>query len=214
MGTCHASMACPLVCVMFSSCRSEGFDTLLLATLHATYVQDVSRVCATALSINRFGVRACSKQAKTSTHCRSRSTGAVPPIIQHTKRYILDVFCFVLHRWIFWNEVGKNSARPGVPLLEETQRFIRCCCSVPCINQSLCPRRPLLTFSMGALSHGTRFYNPGMPAETPTFSRTLCEESEGLADTWANAAKSGASKVADAKAAKFEAWTSPQQVRE
>ncbi len=57
-----------------------------------------------------------------------------------------------------------------------------------------------------------RFYNPGMPAETPIFNRTLCEESEGLADKWASAAYCGESKPADAEEAKFEAWTSPQKV--
>lgn len=57
-----------------------------------------------------------------------------------------------------------------------------------------------------------RFYDAGMPTETPTFNKTLCEESEGLADKWASAAEKGEEKLADAESAKFEAWTSPQKV--
>ncbi|CAM9119050.1 unnamed protein product [Pylaiella littoralis] len=56
------------------------------------------------------------------------------------------------------------------------------------------------------------FYDAGMPTETPTFNKTLSEESEGLADKWASAAAQGEEKLADAEAAKFEAWTSPQKV--
>lgn len=58
-----------------------------------------------------------------------------------------------------------------------------------------------------------RFYDAGMPTETPTFNKTLCEESERLADKWASAAAEGEEKLADVEAAKFEAWTSPQKVR-
>lgn len=58
-----------------------------------------------------------------------------------------------------------------------------------------------------------RFYNEGMPTETPTFNKTLLEESEALADKWAKAASQQESKLADPEAAKFEAWTSPQKVR-
>ncbi|CAM9320099.1 unnamed protein product [Ectocarpus sp. 13 AM-2016] len=56
------------------------------------------------------------------------------------------------------------------------------------------------------------FYDAGMPAVTPTFNKTLSEESEGLADVWARAAQAGESELADPEAAKFEAWTSPQKV--
>ncbi|CAN0033779.1 unnamed protein product [Ectocarpus sp. 6 AP-2014] len=56
------------------------------------------------------------------------------------------------------------------------------------------------------------FYDAGMPAVTPTFNKTLSEESEGLADLWAKAAQAGESELANPEAAKFEAWTSPQKV--
>lgn len=58
----------------------------------------------------------------------------------------------------------------------------------------------------------SRFYDAGMPAVTPTFNKTLSEESEGLADVWARAAQAGESELANPEAAKFEAWTSPQKV--
>ena len=215
VGTCHASMACPLVCVVFSSCRSEDFDTLLLATLRTIYVQDVSRVCATALSINRFGVREARPVRNKPKHpliADRAQPVLVPPVIQHTKRYISTFF--VLFTWMNFLERGWKKQRPARRSVVGGNAKIYPLLLFCPVYQSILVPRHLLTFSMGALSHGTRFYNPGMPAETPTFNRTLCEESEGLADTWANAAKSGASKVADAKAAKFEAWTSPQQVRE
>lgn len=83
------------------------------------------------------------------------------------------------------------------------------------VYQSSCPPTHPLTQTKSYISivvYHTRFYNPGMPTETPTFNRNLCEDSEGLADTWANAARHGASEVADAQETKFAAWTSPQQV--
>ncbi|CAM9748652.1 unnamed protein product, partial [Hapterophycus canaliculatus] len=56
------------------------------------------------------------------------------------------------------------------------------------------------------------FYDAGMPKETPTFNKTLVEESEALADKWAKAASRQESNLTDPEAAKFEAWTSPQKV--
>ena len=50
-----------------------------------------------------------------------------------------------------------------------------------------------------------------MPAETPTFNTTLCEESQALADKWA-AAAAEEGELADPEEAKFAAWPSPQKV--
>lgn len=52
-----------------------------------------------------------------------------------------------------------------------------------------------------------------MPAETPSFKKTLLEESEALADSWAKAASQQESKLDDPEVAKFQAWTSPQKVQ-
>lgn len=67
-----------------------------------------------------------------------------------------------------------------------------------------------------------RFYQPGMPAKTPSFNETLREESQGLADEWIAAADDeGADKaagiegergIADPRSATFDAWPSPQKV--
>ena len=55
-----------------------------------------------------------------------------------------------------------------------------------------------------------------MPAETPTFNTTLCEESQVLADKWATAAAAAAAGegggLTDTEEAKFAAWPSPQKV--
>lgn len=53
-----------------------------------------------------------------------------------------------------------------------------------------------------------------MPAETPTFNTTLCEESQVLADKWTAAAAAGGGEggLADPEEAKFAAWPSPQKV--
>lgn len=74
---------------------------------------------------------------------------------------------------------------------------------------------PLACLSVCALGL-KRFYAPGMPADTPTFNKSLCEESQGFADKWAMYAAAGAGEerdLPDPEKAKFAAWPSPQKVR-
>ncbi|CAM9572360.1 unnamed protein product [Ascophyllum nodosum] len=66
------------------------------------------------------------------------------------------------------------------------------------------------------------FYAPGMPTDTPTFKKTLCDESQGLADKWAESvlevAGLGVARslsegpLPDDHQAKFAGWSSPQKV--
>lgn len=78
-----------------------------------------------------------------------------------------------------------------------------------------CPPSRVLCLSVRALVL-KRFYAPGMPADTPTFNKSLCEESQGFADKWAMYAAAGAGEgrgFPDPEKAKFAAWPSPQKVR-